>query len=382
MTEVSVSIEIDRLPHEVFAFVADMSNNPLWQTGHVSCVWTTPMPIRVGSTYLEHSLVMGRSVEFTFEVVEFELNRLIRVKSTSGPMPIEVTRSVESSASGGTKVTATVAGQPPGLLGKIDGPIDRIVARSVRHDYARLKRAMESELNATPNHLVARNHSNVIRGYASALTMAVGRQHDADLVAGLTTRLGRGVQVLDIGCGTGAAVRTAARTGARATGIDPSVPMLHTAQWLTRLNEPEGRVIWHEAEAENMPVPGGSVDACWSINAVHHWSLLDRGLQEVARVLKPGGQFVALEKRSPRGAAGSESHGWTLEQADAFVEMMRAEGLFRSIGMRQHLSGSTPVITVSGHRSHQELPAPLTEPYSVSSHNRTQPDSTSSSAPS
>lgn len=379
-TAVSASIEIDRPVHEVFSFIANMSNNPLWQKGQVSCVWTTPMPIRVGSTYLQHALVMGRSVESSFEVVEFELNRRIRVKSTSGPIPVEVTRTVDASPTGGTTVTATVIGQPSGLMSTFGGPIARVVARSIRQDYARLKRAMESEIDPTPNHLVAHNHSNVVFGYASALTTVVGRQHDADLVADLTTRLGPGVQVLDIGCGTGAAVRTAARTGAHATGIDPSVPMLNAAQWLTQVNEPEGRVIWHEAEAENMPVPGASVDACWSINSIHHWTLLDRGLREVARVLKPGGQFIALEKRSPRGATGSDRHGWTQEQAGAFVEMMNAEGLFRSVDVRQHLSGSTPVITVTAHRSHREVPQTTSVPYSVSSHNLTQPDSTSSSA--
>ena len=62
---------------------------------------------------------------------------------------------------------------------------------------------------------------------------------------------------------------------------------------------------------------------------MHHWPDLDGGLSEVARVLAPGGRFVAMEKRAEPGATGNASHGWTPAQAHTFAEMVADHGFGR-----------------------------------------------------
>ncbi len=196
-----------------------------------------------------------------------------------------------------------------------------------------------------PNHHADLRHSGP-SGYISGLTMIVGRGNDARLVADLAD-LQPGDHVLDIGCGPGTAVRNAARAGIRVTGIDPSEPMLREARLLTRLRRPAGEVEWARAGVEDLPLPDASVRVCWSLASVHHWPDLEAGLTEVRRVMTAGGVFLALERRSPVGATGTASHGWTADQAAAFAHMLTEHG-FVSTDVSNHDMGRRKVVVVTG----------------------------------
>lgn len=128
---------IGRPAEEVFSFVADVENNPEWQSGMTSCEWTTPPPIRVGSTYRQTASFLGRPVISTFEVTEFEPDRLIRFTTIESSFPIDVVRRVEPVADGTCQVVAEISGEPPGP-GVLAPVIRRIAQRSVDGDYDRL----------------------------------------------------------------------------------------------------------------------------------------------------------------------------------------------------------------------------------------------------
>ncbi|MFW2380526.1 MAG: class I SAM-dependent methyltransferase [Acidimicrobiales bacterium] len=181
-------------------------------------------------------------------------------------------------------------------------------------------------------------------GYLAALTMVVGRGSDGHLVTELAG-VSAEDHVLDIGCGPGTAARIAAATGATVTGVDPALPMLHLAQLQTRLRTPAGQIQWVRAGCEDIPVPDDTYSVCWSLASVHHWPDLDAGLTEVQRVLKPGGQFIALEKQSPPDADGLASHGWTAGQAERFGEMLPDFG-FSDVAVENHTRGRRETVTV------------------------------------
>ena len=196
-----------------------------------------------------------------------------------------------------------------------------------------------------PNHHAELRHSGPT-GYLSGLTMIVGRGNDARLVAELA-EVRPGDHVLDLGCGPGTAVRNAAREGVGVTGVDPSEPMLREARLLTRLHRPAGDVDWIMAGAEELPLPDASVRVCWSLASVHHWPDLDAGIAEVRRVMLPDGIFLALERRSPPGATGTASHGWTADQAETFAKMLTDAG-FVSADVANHDMGRRKVVVVTG----------------------------------
>ncbi len=142
--ETIATIDIDRPAAEVFDFVADMANNPRWQGGQERCTWTSEPPIGLGSTYDQEARFLGRKLVSSFEVVEFEPGHLIRIVSTGGSMPIDVTRSVLPLPEGGCSVTAVVKGTPPLAL-RLLGPLTRAMMRSsVSRDYHRLKDLLEA----------------------------------------------------------------------------------------------------------------------------------------------------------------------------------------------------------------------------------------------
>lgn len=138
MIELTVSREIARPADELFAFLADMSNNPRWQRGMQRCTWTSEPPVAVGSTYEQYARFMGREIISTFEVIEFVPHRRIRIRTIQSPIPIDVTREVEPINDNSARVRAIIRGGPAGPLRLLDPLTKLMVRRSVRGDYERL----------------------------------------------------------------------------------------------------------------------------------------------------------------------------------------------------------------------------------------------------
>jgi ubiquinone/menaquinone biosynthesis C-methylase UbiE len=180
--------------------------------------------------------------------------------------------------------------------------------------------------NSTPS--AANHHADHpgfagIGGVVAALSMSVGRTPVARLAIE-RTMVRPGDHVVDIGCGPGSAAREAARRGAEVVGIDPSSVMLRTARLLTR---PGRHVTWLDGTAEALPLPDASFAAAWSLSTVHHWTNIAAGIAECGRVLRPGGRFLAVERRVRPDATGLASHGWTTQQAELFADACRVAGL-------------------------------------------------------
>jgi ubiquinone/menaquinone biosynthesis C-methylase UbiE len=104
-----------------------------------------------------------------------------------------------------------------------------------------------------------------------------------------------GARVLEIGCGRG--VGTALileRFGAHrvdAFDLDPSMVALARA----RLARHHSRVRLWAGDATAIPVADATYDAVFDFGVVHHVPDWRRAIAEVARVLKPAGQFYAEE---------------------------------------------------------------------------------------
>jgi ubiquinone/menaquinone biosynthesis C-methylase UbiE len=102
-----------------------------------------------------------------------------------------------------------------------------------------------------------------------------------------------GLEVLDLGCGTGNATAALLSRveGARVTAMDPSAGMRETA---AERFENDDRVTVKEGDALGIPAPDAAFDALISNLAIHHVTpdLRGKGAAEMARVLKPGGTLV------------------------------------------------------------------------------------------
>jgi uncharacterized membrane protein len=70
VAEVAVSVEIVRPAHEVFAFLADMGNDPRWREEVIAATCVSGEPGAEGAVYRERLVVGGRTIEVTAELVE------------------------------------------------------------------------------------------------------------------------------------------------------------------------------------------------------------------------------------------------------------------------------------------------------------------------
>jgi demethylmenaquinone methyltransferase/2-methoxy-6-polyprenyl-1,4-benzoquinol methylase len=118
------------------------------------------------------------------------------------------------------------------------------------------------------------------------------RERAADLA-----RLRPGDRALDVATGTGdLAVELARRVapGGEVIGSDFSQGMLERA----RTKAPE--LTWEWGNALELPYPDDSFDAATVGFGARNFSDLERGLGEMARVVRPGGRVVVLEITTPQ----------------------------------------------------------------------------------
>lgn len=110
-----------------------------------------------------------------------------------------------------------------------------------------------------------------------------------------------GESILDVCCGTGdLTFELAGRTpaGAHVIGSDFSEPMLDLAREKAKRRGVEGvRFEW--ADALQLPYDEGRFDAVTVGFGLRNFADWDRGMREMARVLKPGGRAVILEFTKP-----------------------------------------------------------------------------------
>jgi demethylmenaquinone methyltransferase / 2-methoxy-6-polyprenyl-1,4-benzoquinol methylase len=118
------------------------------------------------------------------------------------------------------------------------------------------------------------------------------RERAADLAA-----LAPGNRALDVATGTGdLAIELARRVtpGGNVVGTDFADAMLQRAR------DKSGGVTWEWADALALPYEDDSFDAATVGFGARNFSDLDRGLAEMARVVRPGGRVVVLEITTPQ----------------------------------------------------------------------------------
>src|SRR5258705_5413618 len=110
----------------------------------------------------------------------------------------------------------------------------------------------------------------------------------AELVRRAGPRAGQ--RVVDVACGTGVVAVSAARSGARVTGLDLTPELLERARENARIAGVE--IEWHQGDVEQLPFADATYDTVLSQFGHIFAPRPDVAIAEMLRVLKPGGTIA------------------------------------------------------------------------------------------
>ena len=108
-------------------------------------------------------------------------------------------------------------------------------------------------------------------------------------------------QLLDVATGTGDfALQALSLNPEKITGVDISDGMLQVGRKKMQDRNVADKIVLQLADSENLPFEENKFDAVTVGFGVRNFEHLERGLEEIFRVLKPGGVAVILEFSRPR----------------------------------------------------------------------------------
>ncbi len=167
-----------------------------------------------------------------------------------------------------------------------------------------------------------------------------------------------GERGVDIGAGMGAGAIRAAAAGAHVIAVEPTPFMRRVLKARRALSRRRANIEVTDGSAERISADDRSVDAIWAVNTMHHWVDLERGVAEIARVLRPNGRLLLVDEdftdpsHPDHGRFGTDHdddhHGFTMVDAEAMGDLLRAAGLTDVDTSNRHIA-NRPVISVAAH---------------------------------
>ncbi len=159
-----------------------------------------------------------------------------------------------------------------------------------------------------------------------------------------------GQRVLDLACGNGYMSRRFARQGAPVTGVDATAPIIERAR-AREANEPLG-ITYHIADAAHL---GMLEDGAFDV-VVCNMALMDiadatGAIQEVSRVLRPQGRFIASFSHPCFDKVNTS--GWAIERIYPNTTIWRKMSRYRELSVDDLpwlRADDQPIITHAYHR--------------------------------
>ncbi len=143
MLTVQTQIVIGAAPDVVFAFVADQTNAPRWQSGLAEVRRVTPGRLGVGSEHVFVRRFAGRRLESRNRFVRYEPPRLVEFEVPHGWLTGHASYLVEPHPDGSLLV-GTMRFQVHGPGRALEPMLRLVLAHDARRDDSRLKALLEA----------------------------------------------------------------------------------------------------------------------------------------------------------------------------------------------------------------------------------------------
>jgi hypothetical protein len=157
--DVTAQTRIARPRRDVARFAMDAANDPIWIGGIIEARALTAPPMGQGAQVERVATFLGKRIEYVNEVIEFESDHLMVMRSIKGPFPMTITYRFDDDAddaeggddggadadgAGATRAFIRVQGEAGGFYRLARPLLARAVRRSITGDLANLKDLLES----------------------------------------------------------------------------------------------------------------------------------------------------------------------------------------------------------------------------------------------
>ena len=155
MSELKVkqSVVINLPAEDSFAYMADLDQLVEWSSMVITAKKTSPGEMQIGTTWRVTIRILGRWLENTYVVVEWEAGRQITLKSTSGLTPCLFSFTFEPLAGGKTNLLQEAVINlrlKGGFMDVAEPVLASVLRRQVEHDLLTLKDLMEAQIISPP----------------------------------------------------------------------------------------------------------------------------------------------------------------------------------------------------------------------------------------
>jgi uncharacterized protein YndB with AHSA1/START domain len=136
-----LTVDIDRSPGDVFAYLVDVSNIPEWQSSARDV--EAEGVVQLGTRVHERRQFLGRDVTTVLEVTAFEPPKRFDLASRGGPVPFAIEHTLEPDGDR-TRLAVEVDVRLGGMMRvAAQGPL-KLARREFESDFARLKAILEA----------------------------------------------------------------------------------------------------------------------------------------------------------------------------------------------------------------------------------------------
>jgi uncharacterized membrane protein len=151
--KVKQSVVINLPAEDSFTYVSDLENLVEWSSIVIAVKKTSQGEMQIGTTWRVTIRFLGRWLENTYVVVEWEAGRQITLKSTSGITPCHFSFTFESLAGGKTNLLREAVinlSIKRGFMDVAEPVLASVLSRQIEHDLLTLKDLLEARITYPP----------------------------------------------------------------------------------------------------------------------------------------------------------------------------------------------------------------------------------------